>query len=80
MPYSTWRDLTWMNRNWPDKLEVTLLSAYISRKKILFSHFQSLFERSNLDVLLENEGKIHEGGSVEELYFRKFAGWHLATP
>ena len=30
----TWRKLTWMNRNWTGKLQVTLLSAYITRKKL----------------------------------------------
>ena len=30
----TWRKLTWMNCNWTGKLQVTLLSAYISRKKL----------------------------------------------
>ena len=31
---SAWIKLTWMNRNWTDKLQVTLLSDYIPRKKL----------------------------------------------
>ena len=37
-------------------------------KEILLAHFQRLFERSNRDVFLENEGQIHEGGCVKELF------------
>ena len=57
-----------MNRNWTGKLQVTLLFAYISWKKILFAHFQSPFGRSNRDAFLENEGKIPEGGYVKEFF------------
>ena len=31
---STWRKLTWMNRNWTGKLQVTIFSTYIFRKKL----------------------------------------------
>ena len=41
-------------------------------------HFQSLFGRIKRDVFLENEGKIHEGGYVTEL-FRKLEDYHIAT-
>ena len=33
----------------------------------MLAHFQRLFGRNNRDVLLENEGKTHEGGCVKEL-------------
>ena len=45
----------------------------------MLADFQSLFGRSNRDNFSRNEGKIHEVGCVKELFFRKFAGWHLAT-
>ena len=47
-------------------------------QEILLSQFQSLFGRSNRDALLENEGKIYEG-RYGKGFFRKLAGWHLAT-
>ena len=33
---------------------------------MVLAHFQRLFGRRDPDVFLENEGKIHEGGCVEE--------------
>ena len=62
---STWRKLTWRNFNWTGKLQVTRLYFL---KEILLAHFQRFFGRSNRDVFLENEGKIHEGGCVKELF------------
>ena len=62
---STWRKLTWRNCNCTGKLRVTRLYFL---KEIVLAHFQRLFGRSNRDVFLENEGKIHEGGCVKELF------------
>ena len=45
---STWRKLTWMNRNWTGKLQVTLLSTYISRKKL----FSQTLKASSVEVIL----------------------------
>ena len=41
---STWRKLTWMNRNWTGKLQVTLLSTCISRKKLCSQTFRASSE------------------------------------
>ena len=41
---STWRKLTWMNRNWTGKLQVILLSAYISRKNLCSQTFKASSE------------------------------------
>ena len=38
---STWRKLTWMNRNWTGKLQVTLLSTFMSRKKLCSQTFKA---------------------------------------
>ena len=38
-------------------------------KEIVPTHFQSLFRRSNCDVSWKNEGKIHEGGCMNEFSF-----------
>ena len=63
-----------MNYNRTSKLQATLRFAYISYdydflKEILLAQFQSLFGRSNCDGFLENEGKIHEGWYVKEIFF-----------
>ena len=50
---------------WTGKLQVTRLYFL---KDIMLAHFQRLFGRYNRDVFSENEGKIHEGGCVEELF------------
>ena len=42
---STWRKLTWLNRNWTSKLQVTLLSTYISRKKLCSQTFKASSEK-----------------------------------
>ena len=80
---STWRKLTWMNCNWTGKLQVTLLSAHISRKKLCSETSQSLFGRSNCDVFWENEGNMHVGGCVIEVFLLTCrlapASRHLAT-
>ena len=39
--------LTYVNRNWTGKLQITLLFAY---KEIVLTHIQSLFRRSNRDA------------------------------
>ena len=49
----------------PGKLQVTRLYFL---KEIVLANFQRLFRRSDRDVFLENEGKIHEGGCVKELF------------
>ena len=54
-------------------------SAYISLKETVLPHFEILFGRSNCDAFWENEEKIHEGRCVKEFFFRKLAGWYLAT-
>ena len=41
---SIWRKLTWMHRNWTGKLQVTLLSAHISRKKLCSQTFKASSE------------------------------------
>ena len=66
----TWRKLTWMNRNWTGKLQINNFHSYFQRE-IVLSHFEVLFGRSNLDVFWENEGKIHDGGCLKELFFIK---------
>ena len=48
-----------MNRK---QLQLTLLSAYICWKKLCSHTFKDSSEKSNHDVLLQNEGKLHEGG------------------
>ena len=63
--YSTWRNFTQRNLNWTGKLQVTHLYFL---KEIVFAQFQRLFGRSNRDVFLQNEGKIHEGGCVKEFF------------
>ena len=55
-----------MNRNETGKLQVTPERNFL--KEVLFALFQSLFGRSNCDVFLENDGKIHERGYVKELF------------
>ena len=69
MQYSTWRKLTWVNRNWRGKLQVTLLFAYISWKKWCSHTFKASYGRSNRDTFWKNEGKIHEGGVVKEFFW-----------
>ena len=64
-PSSTWRKLTWRNCDWTGKLQVIRLYFL---KEILLAHFQRLFGRSNHDVFLEHEGKIHEERCVKELF------------
>ena len=51
---STWRKLTWMNRNWTGKLQVTLLSTYISRKKLC----SQTFKASSEEVILMYSEKM----------------------
>ena len=53
-----------MNRNWPDKLEVTLLSAYISRKN-LCSH---TFKVSSKEVILIYSKKMKAKYMKEDLW------------
>ena len=67
-----------MNRNWTGKLQVTLHFCLYFLKEILLAHFQSLFGRSNRDAFLENEGKNMKE-DMWKSFFRKIAGWHLAT-
>ena len=69
-PYSTWKKLTWMNRNWTGRLQVTLLSTWhlYFLKEIVLAHFHSFFKGSNLDAFWENKGKIHERGCVKEFF------------
>ena len=64
-----------MNRNSTGKLQVTLLSPYISRKKLCLHTFKD--GRSNHDAFWETKGKIHEGGCMKE-FFSKTWDWHLA--
>ena len=49
-----------MIHNWTGKLQVTLLSTYISRKK--------LCSQTYYDVFLENEDKMPEEGYVKEFF------------
>ena len=119
MPYSAWRKLTWMNRNWIGKLQITkaatgrLLKGVLTNfakftgkhpcqrlsqhlfyrappgdcflsnttirlyflKEIVLAYFQSLLERSNRDILWENDvfwenkGKVLDGVCVKEFSF-----------
>ena len=71
---STWRKLFWMNRNWTGKFQVsTTITNY---------YFLLTFPETNcaltvpkplrkkyLYAFWENEGKIHDGGCVKELFF-----------
>ena len=42
--YSAWRKLTWMNCNWKGKLQVTLLSVYVSWNKLCSHTFKASSE------------------------------------
>ena len=53
---STWRKLTWMNRHWTGKLQVTRLSAYISRKKLCSQTFKASLE----EVIVMHSEKMKE--------------------
>ena len=64
MRYSTWRKLTKLNRNWTGKIQVTLLSAYISWKKLCLHTFKT----SSKEVMLMHSEKIMAS------FFRKVAG------
>ena len=44
MSYLTWRKLTYMNRNWTGKLQVTVLFTYIFRKKLCPHTFKASLE------------------------------------
>ena len=50
-------------------------------KEIVLTHSDRLFGRSNRDVFLENEGKIHKGGCARDflvdLLVFSFSRWHL---
>ena len=48
-------------------ISITNFRLYF-RNKIALAHFQSLFGRSNREAFSENEGKIHEGGCVKEIF------------
>ena len=62
---STRRKLTWMYRNWTSKLQVTLLSAYISRKKL------SNRLRNKWSWCILRKWGQNEGGCVKELFSAK---------
>ena len=51
-----------MNRTWTAKLQVALL---IFPERIVLTHFQSLFVRSNPNAFWDNEGKINEEECVK---------------
>ena len=51
---STWRKLTWMNRKWAGKLQVTLLSTYIFGKKLC----SQTFKTSSEEVILMYSEKM----------------------
>ena len=65
--YSAWRKLTWMNCNWKGKLQVTLLSVYVSWK-ILCSHTFKASSEELTWCILRKKGKIHEGRCVKEFF------------
>ena len=49
---STWRKLTWMNRNWTGKLQVTLLSALTFPEKLYSQTFKA---RSQKVIVMYSE-------------------------
>ena len=74
MPYSTWRKLTWMNRNWTGKLQVsaTITNYYFpltfpERNCVLT--LPKPLPKKYLNAFCENEGKINDGGCVKEFFF-----------
>ena len=66
---STWRKLTWMNRNWTGKLHVTLLSTYISRKKLCSQTFKASSEEVILIYSEKMKAKFMKK-NVWKSYFR----------
>ena len=51
-----------MDRNWTGKLQVTLLSAYISWKKIVLAHFQTPSEEGILMYFEKMKSKYMKKG------------------
>ena len=73
---STWRKLTWMNRNWTGKLQVsTTITNYYFRLTFPERNcpltLPKPLRKKYLGAFWENEGKIHDGGCVKELFFTK---------
>ena len=67
-----------MNPNWTGKLQVTLIFAYISWKKFC-SH---TLKASSEEVIVMASWKMKAKHMKEDMwkrFFRKLAGWHLAT-
>ena len=67
-----------MNPNWTGKLQVTLIFAYISCKKFC-SHTLKV---SSEEVIVMASWKMKAKHMKEDMwkrFFRKLAGWHLAT-
>ena len=73
---STWRKLTWMNRNWTSKLQVstTITNYYFPLtfpERNCALTLPKPLRKKYLDAFWENEGKIHDGGCVKKLFFIK---------
>ena len=67
-----------MNLNWTGKLQVTLLSAYISWKKLCLHTFKTSLEEV-IVVYSEKMKAKYMKEDVWKSFFRELAGWHLAT-
>ena len=73
---STWRKLTSMNRNWTGTLQVTLLSTYISRKKLCAQTFKA----SSEEVILMYSEKMKSKSMKKDVNLQLApASGHLAT-
>ena len=75
---SGWRKLIWMNHNRTGKLQVTLLSTCIFRKKLCSHTFKAASEEL-IVMYSENMKEKYMKEDVWKSFFRKVAGWHLAT-
>ena len=64
---STWRKLTWINRNWTGKLQGILLSAYISRRKL----YSQTFKASSEEVIVMYSEKMKAKCMKEDVWYRK---------
>ena len=66
---SAWRKLTWMNRDWTGKLQVTLISTYISRKKFC----SQTFKASSEELIVMYSEKIEAKCMKEDVWKRFFS-------
>ena len=70
---STWRKLTWMNRNWTGKLKLstTITNYYFPltfQERICSLTLPKPLGKKYLDACWENEGKIRDEGCVKSFF------------